>query len=166
GQGLDVQAATYRRRRRETEPTSARLEVAGYRAPEHREYLRGIERKIKDAGLEHEFCYRGVLDRRQKIAFLRKLNILSVPSTYDEPKGIFLLEAMANGVPVVQPRRGAFPEILEKTGGGIVVEPDDAASLAQGLFSLRKDPALAEESGKRGAEGGRAHYSASRMATR
>ena len=46
------------------------------------------------------------------------------------------------------------------------MEPDDAASLAQGIFSLWKDPALAEELGKRGAEGVREHYSASRMATR
>lgn len=164
--GLHVLAETYIRLRRETEFSGATLEVAGYLAPEHREYLRSIERRMKDTGLEHEFCYRGVLDRPRKIDFLRNLNVLCVPSNYDEPKGIFLLEAMANGVPVVEPRRGAFPEILQKTGGGILVGPDDAASLAQGIFSLWKDPALAEELGKRGAEGVREHYSASRMATR
>ena len=54
--------------------------------------------------------------------------MLSVPATYDEPKGMFLLEAMASGVPVVQPRRGAFIEIVEKTGGGLLVEPDDPDS--------------------------------------
>jgi len=164
--GLHVLAEAYIRLRRETEFSGATLEVAGYLAPEHREYLHSIERKMKDTGLENEFCYRGVLDRPRKIDFLRNLNVLCVPSNYDEPKGIFLLEAMANGVPVVEPRRGAFPEILQKTGGGILVEPDDAASLAQGIFSLWKDPALAEELGKRGAEGVREHYSASRMATR
>ncbi len=164
--GLQILAETYIRLRRETEFSRATLEVAGYLAPEHREYLRGIERKMKDAGMEHEFCYRGVLDRSRKIDFLRNLNVLCVPSTYDEPKGIFLLEAMASGVPVVQPRRGAFPEILQKTGGGILVEPDDTASLAQGILSLWKDPALAEELGKRGAQGVREHYGASRMAAR
>ncbi len=92
---------------------------------------------MKEAGLDHEFRYRGVLDRPHKIDFLRNLDVLSVPATYDEPKGMFLLEAMANGVPVVQPRRGAFPEIMEKTGGGILVEPDDTASLARGhLFAV------------------------------
>jgi len=164
--GLHVLAETYIRLRRETEFSGATLEAAGYLAPEQREYLRGVERKMKDSGLEHEFCYRGVLDRLGKIDFLRKLNILCVPSTYDEPKGIFLLEAMANGVPVVQPRRGAFPEILRKTGGGILVEPEDTASLAQGILSLRKDPALLEELGKRGAQGVREHYSDTRMAAR
>ena len=164
--GLHVLAEAYTQLRRETEFSGATLEVAGYLAPEHREYLRGIERKMKDAGLEHEFCYRGALDRLRKIDFLRNLDVLSVPCTYDEPKGIFLLEAMANGVPVVQPRRGAFPEILQKTGGGILVEPDDTVSLAQGILSLWKDPKLVQELGHRGAQGVREHYSASRMAAR
>ena len=66
-----------------------------------------------------QFEYRGELDRMQKIDFLRSLDVLSVPATYEEPKGIFLLEAMASGVPVVQPRRGAFPEIVRPTGGGL-----------------------------------------------
>ena len=60
--------------------------------------------------------------------------MLSVPATYDEPKGVFLLEAMASGVPVVQPRRGAFTEIVEKTGGGLLVAPDDPEALAEGLL--------------------------------
>jgi glycosyltransferase involved in cell wall biosynthesis len=164
--GLHILAEAYAELRRDTEFSGATLEAAGYLAPEHREYLRGIEKKMKDAGLEHEFCYRGALDRLRKIDFLRNLDVLCVPCTYDEPKGIFLLEAMANGVPVVQPRRGAFPEIIQKTGGGILVEPDDTASLAQGILSLWKDPALVQELGHRGAEGVRKHYSASRMAAR
>ena len=82
--------------------------MAGYLAPEHKNYLGEIEQAMKDAGLGAEFNYHGVVDREEKISFLRKLDVLSVPATYDEPKGIFLLEAMACGVPVVQPRRGAF----------------------------------------------------------
>ena len=121
---------------------------------------------MKDAGFAHEFRYRGPLDRPRKIEFLRNLDVLSVPATYDEPKGISLLEAMACGVPVVQPRRGAFPEILDKTGGGIMVEPDDPASLADGIHRLWKDPGLRAELGRRGAQGVREHYSAARMAAR
>ena len=164
--GLHVLTDTYIHLRRETEFCGARLEAAGYLAPEHREYLRGIERQLKDAGFAQEFTYRGELDREGKVSFLRSLDVLSVPSTYDEPKGIFLLEAMANGVPVVQPRRGAFPEIIEKTRGGIMVEPADTASLGQGILSLWKDAALAAELGQLGAQGVREHYSASQMAAR
>jgi glycosyltransferase involved in cell wall biosynthesis len=92
--------------------------------------------------------------------------VLSVPATYDEPKGIFLLEGMACGVPVVQPRRGAFPEIVEKTGGGLLVEPDDPASLAEGILQLHNDPALAQKLGQSGFEKVREHYSVARMADR
>jgi glycosyltransferase involved in cell wall biosynthesis len=164
--GLHLLAESYLRLRRESDFSNSALEVAGYLAPEHRDYLHGVERLIKNAGLAHEFHYRGELDRARKIEFLRSLSILSVPSTYDEPKGIFLLEAMASGVAVVQPRRGAFREILERTGGGVMVEPGDAASLADGIYGLWKNPELAAELGRRGAEGVRQFYSASQMAAR
>jgi glycosyltransferase involved in cell wall biosynthesis len=164
--GLHLLAESYAKLRRETDFSGAALEVAGYLAPEHRSYLRGVERRMKAAGLAHEFHYRGELDRTGKIEFLRSLSILSVPSAYEEPKGIFLLEAMASGVAVVEPRLGAFPEILERTGGGVMVEPGNAASLADGIYGLWKNPELAAELGRRGAEGVRRHFSASQMAAR
>jgi glycosyltransferase involved in cell wall biosynthesis len=164
--GLHRLAESYVRLRRETDFSGAALEAAGYLAPEHHGYLRGIERRMKDAGLAHEFRYRGVLDRARKIEFLRNLDVMSVPSTYDEPKGIFLLEAMASGAAVVQPRRGAFPEILERTGGGVMVEPDDPASLADAIYRLWKAPELVAELGRRGAQGVREHFNAARMAAR
>src|SRR5438552_5185322 len=129
-------------------------------------YLKKNERQMKDWGLGQEFQYRGVLNRAQKADFLRNLNVLSVPSSYNEPKGIYLLEAMANEVPVVQPRRGAFPEILCNTGGGILVEADDVGSLADGILSLWQDRTLAAELGRRGAEGVREHYNVAKMAHR
>jgi glycosyltransferase involved in cell wall biosynthesis len=90
--------------------------------------------------------------------------VLSVPATYAEPKGLFLLEAMATGIPVVQPRRGAFPEILERTGGGLIVEPDQDEALADGLLTLWRDPARARALGEAGAAGVREHYTVGRMA--
>ncbi len=163
--GLHVLAESYIHLRRHTEFRGT-LEVAGYLGPEHRDYLRGVERTLQDAGFGAEIHYHGVLDRAQKLDFLRSLDVLSVPGTYDEPKGIFLLEAMASGIPVVQPRRGAFPELLRRTGGGLLVEPGDPAALAEGILTLYKDRDLARELGRRGAEGVREHYSAARMADR
>ena len=164
--GLHVLAEAYRILRKGGHMPNARLEVAGYMAPEHKGYLSGIEREMKQAGLAEEFHYRGVLDRQQKIAFLRKLDVLSVPATYDEPKGMFLLEAMACGVPLVQPRRGAFTEILEKTGAGLLVEPDDSEKLAEGILRLFNDPALADTLGQNGFQKVREYYSVARMADR
>jgi glycosyltransferase involved in cell wall biosynthesis len=144
----------------------SRLEVAGYLAPEHRGYLAGLERRMKDWGLGDEFRYHGSPDRAGKIQFLAGVDVFSVPAVYAEPKGMSVLEAMASGVPVVQPRRGAFPEILDKAGGGVLVEPDNTDALADALLTLWKDPELAAALGRRGAEGVRRHYTAAHMASR
>ncbi|HYO99036.1 MAG TPA: glycosyltransferase family 4 protein [Pyrinomonadaceae bacterium] len=164
--GLHVLCEAYRRLREHADVGEARLEAAGYLAPDHEEYLRGIERQMKEWGLGAEFHYRGALGREEKIAFLRNSDVLSVPATYDEPKGISLLEAMACGVPVVQPRRGGFTEVVERTQGGLLVEPDDAGALAAGIYELWKNPARRAELGERGARGVREHYSVARMAER
>ena len=118
---------------------------------------------MEQAGLASEFEYRGEVDRPGKIAFLQSLNVMSVPATYDEPKGIFLLEAMALGIPVVQPRRGAFPEIIEKTGGGVLVDPGDPDALSAALQQLQSDPDRRAALGAAGAAGVRAHYSVGQM---
>jgi glycosyltransferase involved in cell wall biosynthesis len=163
--GLHVLAEAYRLLRQRTGDRRVRLEIAGYLAPEHRDYLAEIERQLSGWGFESEVKYRGVLNREQKLAFLRGLDVLSVPATYDEPKGLSLLEAMATGVPVVQPRRGSFPEIIERTGGGLIVDPG-AESLAAGLYALIENPSLAADLGEKAFAGIRGHYAVSHMAKR
>ena len=104
------------------------------------------------------------MERADKIAFLRSLDVMSMPATYDEPKGVSLLEAMACGVPLVQPRRGSFTEIIERTGGGLLVQPNDPQSLADALLQLGRDPNLAHELSAKGFRGVREHYTAAHMA--
>jgi glycosyltransferase involved in cell wall biosynthesis len=164
--GLHVLAEAYRILRQSGELDQARLEAAGYMAADCKSYLDGIRKHLKDAGLDGEFHYHGVLDRTEKIAFLRKLDVMSVPATYDEPKGVSLLEAMACGVPLVQPRRGAFTEIVETTGGGLLVQPDDPQSLAEGILKLARNKELAEELSANGFQRVREHYTAAHMADR
>ncbi|HEU5460213.1 MAG TPA: glycosyltransferase family 4 protein, partial [Pyrinomonadaceae bacterium] len=155
--GLHVLADAYRMMRESGELPEARFEVAGYMAADAKPYLEGIQRRLKEAGLDGEFHYRGVLDRADKIAFLRKLDVMAVPATYDEPKGVSLLEAMACGVPLVQPRRGSFTEIVENTGGGLLVQPDDPQSLAEGILKIFNNKQLAEELSASGFHGVREH---------
>jgi glycosyltransferase involved in cell wall biosynthesis len=73
---------------------------------------------------------------------------------------------MAVGVPVVQPRRGSFTEMVERTGGGLLVPPDSAEALADGLFTLWRDRDLAARLGVQGFEGVRKHYSIERSTDR
>ena len=80
--------------------------VAGYLAPEHRGYFDGIQKQMASWGLAGHLDYAGAPDRVRKLAFLQTLSVLSVPSPRPTQKGQFLLEAMASGVPVVQPRLG------------------------------------------------------------
>ena len=164
--GLHVLAQAYKELRTKGAIPEARLEAAGYMAPDHASYLSEIEADLKAAGLGGEFRYHGTVDRDQKIEFLRSLDVLSVPATYDEPKGIFLLEAMACGVPVVQPRRGGFTEVVEKTGGGLLVEPDNVDALVEGIARIFKEPELGEALGKSGFNKVREHYNVSLMADR
>src|SRR5262245_33280183 len=164
--GLHVLCEAYRRLRGRPGSPEMRLEVAGYLAREHRAYLAGIEQQMTEWGYAGEFRYSGVLDRQAKTEFLKGLDVLSVPATYDDPKGMFLLEAMASGVPVVQPRRGAFTEIIARTSGGLLVEPDDCDSLADGLISIWESQVLRDELGRNGCDGVRKHYSAASMARR
>ena len=163
--GLMELAETYRVLRQEKGLPASRLEAAGYLGAEQQEYLRRVERQLKAWGLEGEFHYRGTVDREQKIAFLRGLDVLSVPGPYPDPKGTYLLEAMAAGTPVVQPRRGAYTETLERTGGGLLVEPTTDA-LADGIMELWRDPGRARELGRSGQQAVSAHYSVAREADR
>ena len=162
--GLHVLAEAYRIARQSGELPEARLEAAGYMAPDARPYLDEIQKRLQDARLGGEFHYRGVVERADKIAFLRGLDMMSMPATYDEPKGVSLLEAMACGVPLVQPRRGSFTEIVERTGGGLLVQPDDPQSLAGGILKLARDAKLAEDLSANGFRGVREHYTAAHMA--
>jgi glycosyltransferase involved in cell wall biosynthesis len=162
--GLHVLAEAYRLLRHSGELPQARFEVAGYMAPDCKPYLNEIEADLTKAKLGDEFHYRGVLDRAEKIDFLRGLDMMSIPATYDEPKGVSLLEAMACGVPLVQPRRGGFTEIIEKTGGGLLVEPDDPQSLAGGIREIYRNRELAGALGANGFRGVREHYTAAHMA--
>src|SRR5215510_11329883 len=143
-----------------------RLEAAGYLSRADTPYFENVKRRLEAAGLLSEFTYRGAVDRDGKLAFLQTLDVLSVPAPYDEPKGVFLLEAMASGVPVVQPRRGAFTEIVEKSGGGLLVHPDDPKALADGLYELWRDPQRRRELADHAFDGVRAHYSVQRSADR
>jgi glycosyltransferase involved in cell wall biosynthesis len=164
--GLRELAEAYVRLRRRMNGAPARLEVAGYMAPDQRPYLETARAVLAQAELQHEMMYRGELDRAGKRAFLRGLDVLSVPATWDEPKGMFLLEAMASSVPVVQPRRGAFIEVVGKTGGGVLVDQDDPEALASGLHSLWADPAMRERLGRTGYESVRKHYTIAHSADR
>ncbi len=143
-----------------------RVELAGWLGPEHADYWRSVERANADRGLAGDVRYRGELALDAKVAFLQALDLFVVPAEYDDPKGLSLIEAMACGAPVVAPRRGTYTELVERTGGGVLVEPENPAALERAIAELAADPERRAELGRRAAEGVRAHYSTDEMTTR
>jgi glycosyltransferase involved in cell wall biosynthesis len=145
-----------------------RLRAAGYLAERDRTYLQRMDKYGKvGCSVEHgewPLKYHGELNHAGKIAFLQSVDVLSVPTTYREPKGLYVLEAWAAGVPVVQPRHGSFPELIEMTGGGVLVEPENPAALAEGLRELLLDETRRRELGEKGRRGVQEYFTAEVMA--
>lgn len=101
---------------------STRLRVGGYLGERDRLYFEHVRSQASRLGPAFEFIG-SPASQTEKVEFLKSLDLFSVPTVYREPKGLSILEAMANGVPVVQPAHGAFPELLESTQGGLLFEP-------------------------------------------
>lgn len=132
--------------------SGARLAIAGWLGKQHEGYWDRLKRQLREAGLESSVHYHGSVDRAGKVEFLRSIDVLSVPTSYAEPKGLFVLEALAAGVPVVQPAHGAFPEMLQTLGGGVLFEPHDVHSLAHKLHVVLSSLSSARELGAKGRE--------------
>ena len=146
--------------------SETQLLMAGWMGDHRKEYVDQQFAKLDDAGLKHAYQYFGTIDRQEKIDFLSRLDILSVPTTYHEPKGLFVLEAMACGIPVVQPNHGAFPEIIRETGGGILCASDDADDTAEKLASLLRNNEERKNIGKAARDAVLQHRTAKVMAAK
>src|SRR5439155_275014 len=137
--GLETLVEAYLLLRERGRASELRLRVAGACTPADGPFVEHLRRRLDAAGLAQEVEFLPNLDRDEKITFLRSLSALSVPATYGEAFGLYVIEALAAGVPVVQPRHGAFPEVVELTRGGMLCEPDDPASLAAAIEELLLD---------------------------
>jgi len=140
-----------------------RLLVGGYLGARDRTWFERLQAGFRDLGPAVEYIG-SPPDHASKVRFLNSLHALSVPTVYREPKGIPVLEALACGVPVVQPEHGAFPEMLAATGGGLLCVPDNPESLAAGLCRLVEDPELRMRLAREGAAGVRRAFSPEVMA--
>jgi starch synthase len=105
----------------------------------------------------------GMLERREVIQLLSHATAFVCPSLY-EPLGIVNLEAMACGSAVVASKTGGIPEVVADGETGLLVPPDDPASLAAALNELARDPGRAGAMGRAGRERAIAHFDWSAIA--
>lgn len=146
--------------------SEVRLRVAGYLGAMHRRWFEMLRQRVRRLGLEEAFEYVGEVDFEGKREFLDTVDVFSVPATHPEAKGTYVLEALARAVPVVLPATGAFVELVEQTGGGLLCGAPDAQGLARGLAELLSDGQKRMETGRRGREAVRTMFTTRHMALR
>ena len=127
-----------------------KLKVAGWLGSQNESYAHQNFQKIESAGFGSDFEYVGSIEKTEKIQFLHSIDLFSVPTVYKEPKGLYALEAMACGLPIVQPNHGSFPELIEQSQGGLLFKPEDLLDLQQQIERLLDDIDLARILGKQG----------------
>lgn len=143
-----------------------KLRIGGAYTSADEEYVNGLKQKIADAGLTQRVEWLPNVSFNEKVRFFRELSVFSVPATYGEAFGLYVIEAMASGVPVVQPDHGAFPEIIAATKGGVLCKPDDLDSLTSALEELLIDHNKRDQLANDGIPRVRDEYSATKMAER
>ena len=161
--GLDLLVETFIELKQRGAVPNLRLKVGGGCGPGDEPFVAQLKGHLRRAGCLGDVEFHPNLTREQKVAFLQSLTVFSVPALYGEGFGLYLIEAMAAGVPVVQPRHAAFPELIEATGGGVIAEAN-AASLAAAIESLLLDPARARALGEAGRRAVGERFTVDRMA--
>jgi glycosyltransferase involved in cell wall biosynthesis len=161
--GLDILVDAYLLLRKGGRVKDLKLRVGGGCGPTDEPFVEAQRRKLKAAGVLGEVQFFPNLDHAAKVDFLRSLTVMSTPALYGEAFGLYLIEAMAAGVPVVQPRHAAFPELIAATGGGMLCPPT-AAGLSQSLEQLLLDPIALGSFGEAGRKAVFQQFSVEHMA--
>lgn len=143
-----------------------KLKVTGGETSDDQKFLKQVKQKLHRAGCTPDVEFMAHFDRESRIQFLENISVLSVPMIKEEAFGVFLLEALAAGVPIVQPDTGAFAEIIDLTGGGLYYKPNTPEELATQLKTLLLDPQKLRDLGESGRKKVHDYFSSNEMAKR
>jgi glycosyltransferase involved in cell wall biosynthesis len=138
--GLDTVVEAYVRIRKGGRAPRLKLKIGGGCGPTDERFVQPLRQRLESEGLLADVEFHPNVSRNAKIEFLRSLTVMSVPARFGESFGLYVIEALASGVPVVQPRTAAFTELIEATGGGVLCEPENPQALADAIESLLLDP--------------------------
>jgi glycosyltransferase involved in cell wall biosynthesis len=162
--GLDTLVDAYLLLKKRDASRDLHLHIGGGCGPGDQGLVTEQRNKLEGAGVLADVKFFPNVDHADKLAFFQNLTVFSTPALYGEAFGLYVIEALAAGVPVVQPRHAAFPEVIEATGGGVLCAPGDATALADGIESLLRDPRRAVELGRAGRQAVEQQFSIERMA--
>jgi glycosyltransferase involved in cell wall biosynthesis len=126
------------------------LHVCGGYTSDDKPFIAEQIRKIKESGFKSSVKIYPEFIGSSKQDFLNSIDVMSVPVRKYDAYGLYILESNAAGIPVVQPSTGAFPEILGRTGGGILYQNDTVTELSDNIARLLNDKKLAAGLGEKG----------------
>lgn len=152
GLGLDILIEAFLILRRNGFP-NLHLAVSGGQTGADSAFIAGQRLRLERAGALSDVEFVSQFDRASRVRFLQGLSVLSVPARGGEAFGMYLIEANACGVPVVQPNLGAFAEIIGETNGGLLYEPNEPEALAKAVGALLGDADRASALGRSGRRG-------------
>jgi glycosyltransferase involved in cell wall biosynthesis len=164
--GLPLLVDAFLKLKRTERHKNLRLHLSGGKTGDDGPFLERLRRRLVDEGVMGDVTIFDEFDPARRKEFFASLTLLSVPSSHGVAFGTYLLEAAARGVPVVQPKLGSYPELMEALGGGVLYEPNDADTLARAIGELLENPDRRAELGRRGRESVVRSFSLAGMAGR
>jgi glycosyltransferase involved in cell wall biosynthesis len=126
------------------------LHVCGGYTGDDKPFISEQIKKIREHGFQKSVKIYPEFLGNKKLEFFANVDVISVPVRKYDGYGLYILEANGAGIPVAQPATGAFPEILEMTGGGLIYSPDSKEELVNTLVKLLNDRQLQKTLGETG----------------
>jgi glycosyltransferase involved in cell wall biosynthesis len=148
--GLDNLVEAFITLKKNEKLKNARLRIAGGHNAGDEPFLRKIRSRLASAGVADDADFPDSFDPDAKQAFLRSLSLLSVPEKQPVAYGLYVFEALAAGIPVVQPATGVFPELADMLGGVALYDADKEGEYVRAIEQLLLDPNRAKELGREG----------------
>lgn len=156
--GFEIFVDAYIKLRSKPEFRNVKLRCSGGQTGDDKKFIQKQLKKLKRAGLLADVEF--VEEYREKYLnqFFKPLTLLSVPVLKGEAFGLYQIESLACGVPLVQPALGAFPEIIKATKGGFIYTPNNSENLATKIAEALKDKDVLKKISKEGRENVEKHF--------
>lgn len=101
------------------------------------EFVRSLKEKAKL--IKDRIVFTGFVPYSQIPSYLNLANIAALPSMWEEPFGLTIVEAMAAGLPLITTRSGGIPEICE--GAATILDRNNVVShLTTAIIDLYNNP--------------------------
>jgi glycosyltransferase involved in cell wall biosynthesis len=148
--GLGILVEAFLALKKDSRFKNIKLHLTGGYSGEDKHFVKQQMEKISDHGFAKDVRVFKDFCKESRIKFLKSLTLLSVPVPSGEAFGAYQVEALAAGVPIVQPNVGCYPEFIEMTQGGVIYEPNTGEKLAAAIASLLSDRERVRKMGEQG----------------